>query len=133
MKELQPCTFRPALNSKSEFFARQSRGCSLDALSERLHHGADMRETLRRKAKELLEADRLCSCTFCPQINPPGPKQTSRTPIHLRAGAGRQINEERSHQKQADDPFHSESRFQHTAADIRPGTTAAHGTQSAAC
>jgi len=117
MKELQPCTFRPALNSKSEFFARRSRGCSLDALSERLHHGADMRETLRRKAKDLLEADQLFSCTFCPQINPRGPKQTSRTPIHLRAGAGRQTIEERFHQKQAVDHLNSESRFQPTISE----------------
>merc|ERR1719410_339857 len=45
--ELQQCTFRPAINTKSQFYARRSRGCCLEPLAERLHHEADKREKLR--------------------------------------------------------------------------------------
>mmetsp|Transcript_40746 Transcript_40746/g.93781 ORF Transcript_40746/g.93781 Transcript_40746/m.93781 type:complete len:531 (+) Transcript_40746:89-1681(+) len=68
-QELNECTFRPKINVRSEFYARRARGCFAEPLAERLHHEADKRAALRKKAKELLDADAMCDYTFHPQIN----------------------------------------------------------------
>jgi len=85
-RELEQCTFRPAINGRSEMYAQRSRACSVEPLAQRLHHEGDKRLTLRNKARELLEADELCAYSFRPQINPSNPtKKRDRTPIHIRA------------------------------------------------
>lgn len=86
---MQECTFKPSINARSEFYARRSRGCYLEPLAQRLHHEADKRNMLRQKAKELMQADEMCSYTFRPEINRRRPSSSSaveqgRTPIHLR-------------------------------------------------
>lgn len=100
-RELQQCTFQPVVNSKSEFFARRSRGCSLETLTERLHRGADLRVTLRRKCKELMEADALCECTFRPQINAQSARQSGDDPIHVRAELLQRAREKRARVRQS--------------------------------
>lgn len=112
-KEMEKCTFRPAINSRSQFYAQRSRGSLFEPLAERLHHEADKRSTLRHKAKELLEADDMCSYTFHPQINPDrSNKEVNHTPIHLRAEAIRQMKEERSRAMQTAKNVSAECSFQ---------------------
>lgn len=93
-KEMESCTFRPTINNKSELFSRRSRGCHAEPLVDRLHHEADRRASMRTKAKEIIEADAMCSCTFRPQINRSRSADSS-TPIHLRSEASRQIKLEK--------------------------------------
>lgn len=110
-KEIEGCTFHPTINSKSEVYAKRSRGCFGEPLVSRLHHEAANRATLRNKAKELLEVDEVVSCTFRPQINRnyPSGKTAPRTPIHLRAKELQQAKVERVREAQggpnADCPF----------------------------
>lgn len=84
-REMEQCTFRPAISSRSEVFARHARACCAEPLAERLHHEGDRKIRLRHKARELVEADELYSHSFHPQINTSRPSTAGRTPIHLRA------------------------------------------------
>ena len=69
-----------------------SRGCSFEPLTDRLHHEADKRVTLREKAKQLLDAYEMCEHTFHPQINRSfSSTESGRAPIHLRARAIQQL------------------------------------------
>jgi len=82
---MQECTFRPAISSKSDSYARRARGCSTEPLTERLYHEADKRAAFREKAKELLEADKVGSHTFCPSVNHTQPtRSVNHVPIHKR-------------------------------------------------
>lgn len=113
VKEMEECTFRPSINSKSKFFARRTRGCYLETLEDRLHHEADKRTTLRQKAKELLEADEMCSYTFQPQINrPTSGEENGRMPIHLRTEEIRQRQQARVTARQAAEDMRSDCSFQ---------------------
>jgi len=103
-RELEKCTFQPAINVRSEFYARRSRGCLSEPLNERLFNEHGHRETLRTKAKELLDADVMCSYTFRPKINPnrtSSCNDNDRTPLHLRTEAIRQMKEDRVKSMQA--------------------------------
>lgn len=113
-REMQQCTFRPAINAKSEFYARKARGCYQETLAERLHHEADKRETLRTKAKELLETDTMCSYTFQPQINRTRPSQStgSRAPIHMRTEEIQQKKDQKLRAVQAAKDEGTECHFQ---------------------
>eukprot|EP00435_Cladocopium_sp_Y103_P066649 s462_g28.t4 len=96
MEELGECTFQPSINSRSEFYARRSRGCFAEALPERLYHEADKRTNLRNKAKEIMEADALCSYTFQPKINENSRGSIGqRAPLHLRIETLNKKREER--------------------------------------
>jgi hypothetical protein len=115
MQEMEQCTFKPSINSRSEFYARRSRGCYVEPLPQRLHHEADKRAMLRNKAKELLEADAMCSYTFRPQINKKSSsnsKESGRTPIHLRAEAIQQMKQDRVRSAQVAEDKRSECYFQ---------------------
>jgi len=116
MRELEQCTFQPSINSRSEFYARRSRGCFIEPLPDRLFHEADKRASLRHKAKELLEADSLCSYTFQPQINSGKGGSTGngrdRTPIHVRASSIQQQKQERVRSAQMAEEQRSERWFQ---------------------
>eukprot|EP00931_Biecheleriopsis_adriatica_P009108 TRINITY_DN110215_c0_g1_i1.p1 TRINITY_DN110215_c0_g1~~TRINITY_DN110215_c0_g1_i1.p1 ORF type:complete len:761 (-),score=149.48 TRINITY_DN110215_c0_g1_i1:20-2302(-) len=99
LRESQQCTFQPAINSKSDFYARRSRGCFIVPLQERLFHEADQRSTLRSKAKEFLDADDMYECTFQPKINKNHSgtaNHSDSTPLHLRTDAIRQMKEDRT-------------------------------------
>lgn len=112
-KEMENCTFKPEINSKSEFYARRARGCYVEPLEERLHHEADKRDILRQKAKELLEADEMCSYTFQPQINRTGTNgEGDRTPIHKRAEELRQQRLEKTAAREAEEAMRSDCSFQ---------------------
>lgn len=96
MEELGECTFQPSINSRSDFYARRSRGCFAEALPERLYHEADKRTNLRNKAKEIMEADALCSYTFQPKINENSKGSIGqRAPLHLRIETLNKKREER--------------------------------------
>lgn len=110
-REMEQCTFRPAINSKSEFFARRSRACCAEPLVERLHREGDAKINLRHKAKELLEADELCSHSFHPQINKPRPSTPGRVPIHLRAEEVRLRREEHHRTLRSAESARSECSF----------------------
>jgi len=111
-QEVQECTFHPMINGKSDFYARRSRGCFAEPLAERLHHEADRRASLRSKAKELLEVDEVCACSFRPQINPSDPtKEAARTPIHLRAGEVLQARGERIREAQVAEDMRTDCNF----------------------
>jgi len=113
LHEMTKCTFRPSINNKSEFYARRSRGCLIEPLAERLHHEADKRSTLRQKAKELLEADEMCSYTFKPQINRSrSTEDGKRTPLHLRTEEIRKKRQERASKAQAMQELRSDCSFQ---------------------
>ena len=95
-RALQQCTFRPTIGSRSQLFATRARGCSFEPLTDRLHHEADKRVTLREKAKQLLDADEMCEHTFHPQINRSfSSTESGRAPIHLRARTIQQLKQER--------------------------------------
>ncbi|CAJ1374603.1 unnamed protein product [Effrenium voratum] len=89
----EQCTFQPAINGKSELFARRARGCYAEALPQRLYNDAQRRSTLRNKAKELLDAEDLYQCTFTPQIN--HRSDNGRVPLHLRTKAIQQMKQDR--------------------------------------
>lgn len=96
MEELGECTFQPSINSRSDFYARRSRGCFAEALPERLYHEADKGTNLRNKAKEIMEADALCSYTFQPKINENSKGSIGqRAPLHLRIETLNKKREER--------------------------------------
>jgi len=112
-REMEQCTFRPAINCRSEFYARRSRGCFLEPLADRLHHEADKRMTLRHKAKELLQADEMCSYTFRPQINRNrASSKDAHTPIHLRAETIQQMKQAHARQEQAAEDVRADCSFQ---------------------
>ncbi|CAE7856323.1 HMG1, partial [Symbiodinium microadriaticum] len=110
MQELDECTFQPSINARSEYYARRSRSCFVESLPERLYHEADKRASLRNKAKELMEADALCSYTFQPNINPS--RGATRAPLHLRAEELRQRREQRVRSAQIAEERRSGSLFQ---------------------
>lgn len=113
MEELGECTFQPSINSRSEFYARRSRGCFAEALPERLYHEADKRTNLRNKAKEIMEADVLCSYTFQPKINEKSRGSIGqRAPLHLRLGTLNKKREERVRSAQVAQEKSSEHFFQ---------------------
>lgn len=112
VREMQQCTFRPTLNAKSDFYARRTRGCLIEPLAERLHHEADKRATLRHKARELLEADMMCSYTFQPQINKHRVSASNHAPIHLRTEAIQQTKQQKMLEAQAAEDRKSECSFQ---------------------
>lgn len=109
---MDKCTFKPEINSKSEFYARRSRGCFIEPLAERLHHEGDKRMTLRHKAKELMEADAMCEYTFQPQINQRSRSVENRAPIHARAQELKKRREQQISNKQAHEEMRSECSFQ---------------------
>ncbi|CAJ1457462.1 unnamed protein product [Effrenium voratum] len=111
MEELGECTFQPSINTRSEFYARRSRGCVAEPLPERLFHEADKRANLRNKAKEIMEADSLCSYTFQPQINQ-SKSQGSRAPLHQRAEALQKRREERVRSAQLAEERRADNYFQ---------------------
>eukprot|EP00929_Paragymnodinium_shiwhaense_P115453 TRINITY_DN8433_c0_g1_i1.p1 TRINITY_DN8433_c0_g1~~TRINITY_DN8433_c0_g1_i1.p1 ORF type:complete len:610 (-),score=148.97 TRINITY_DN8433_c0_g1_i1:241-2070(-) len=112
-REMEDCTFKPKLNTKSEFYARRSRGCYLEPLAERLHHEADMRAVLRQKAKELLEADEMCAYSFQPKINsrPSSAGPEARTPIHRRTEMLRRQKQEQAKAAQEAEDRRTECSF----------------------
>lgn len=114
LTEMKQCTFKPSINTKSEFYARRSRGCYVEPLAARLHHEADKRTMLRQKAKELLEADEMCSYTFQPQINRTGPtgEEVEQTPLHLRTEEIRRMQQEKCAARQAAEDERSDCSFQ---------------------
>ncbi|CAJ1335105.1 unnamed protein product, partial [Effrenium voratum] len=93
------------------FYARRSRGCVAEPLPERLFHEADKRANLRNKAKEIMEADSLCSYTFQPQINQ-SKSQGSRAPLHQRAEALQKRREERVRSAQLAEERRADNYFQ---------------------
>lgn len=109
---MDQCTFKPEINSKSEFYARRSRGCFIEPLAERLHHEGDKRMTLRHKAKELMEADAMCEYTFQPQINQRSRSVENRAPIHVRTQELKKRREQQLSAKQAQEERRSECSFQ---------------------
>lgn len=116
-QELQECTFKPTINSKSDFYARRSRGCYLMPLADRLHHEADKRATLRHKAKELLQADEMCSHTFQPNINHRSPAQgkereRQQLPLHMRTEELRRQQAEKRQAAQNAEDERQECSFQ---------------------
>lgn len=113
MEELGECTFQPSINSRSEFYARRSRGCFAQALPERLYHEADKRTNLRNKAKEIMEADALYSYTFQPKINESSRGSIGpRAPLHLRVDTLTKKREERVRSAQMAEEKESENFFQ---------------------
>jgi len=82
-EEVDKCTFCPSINTRSEFYARRSRGCLLEPFVDRLHHEADKRTVLRQKAKELLEADEMGTYPFKPTTN-----ESDKRPASASASAG---------------------------------------------
>mmetsp|Transcript_64173 Transcript_64173/g.150449 ORF Transcript_64173/g.150449 Transcript_64173/m.150449 type:complete len:701 (-) Transcript_64173:75-2177(-) len=110
LQDLDECTFQPSINARSEYYARRSRSCFVESLPERLYHEADKRASLRNKAKELMEADTLCSYTFQPNINPS--RGANRAPLHLRAEELRQRREQRVRNAQIAEERRSGSLFQ---------------------
>jgi len=113
--EMQECTFKPAINNRSEFYARRTRGCYLEPLSERLHHEADKLAILRQKAKELLEADEMCAYSFRPNINRSRSSDDlrgDRTPLHLRAEKISKKRQENLRAAQAAEDVRSDCSFQ---------------------
>lgn len=113
IEELEECTFQPSINSRSEFYARRSRGCLAEALPERLYHEADRRANLRNKAKEIMEADALCSCTFQPKINRKSTGSVGqRAPLHLRLDTLSKQREERARSAHLAEEKRSEHFFQ---------------------
>ena len=118
MEELGECTFQPSINSRSEFYARRSRGCLAEALPERLYHEADTRTNLRNKAKEIMEADALCSYTFQPKINENSRGSIGpRAPLHLRLETLTKKREERVRSAQLAQEKSSEHFFQPKISD----------------
>ncbi|CAE7207648.1 HMG1 [Symbiodinium natans] len=111
LQEMDECTFQPSINTRSEYYARRSRSCLAEPLPERLFHEADKRANLRNKAKELMEADALCSYTFQPNINPRS-KGTHTVPLYLRADELRQRREQRVRSAQLAEERRSENLFQ---------------------
>lgn len=109
---MDQCTFKPEINSKSEFYARRSRGCFIEPLADRLHHEGDKRMTLRHKAKELMEADAMCEYTFQPQINRRSKSVENRAPIYTRTQELKKRREQQISTKQAQEVMHSECSFQ---------------------
>ena len=113
MEELENCTFQPSINSRSDFYARRSRGCVAEALPDRLYHEADKRANLRNKAKEIMEADALCSYTFQPKINENSKGSVGeRPPLHLRLDTLNKQREERARSAQVAEEKRSEHFFQ---------------------
>lgn len=120
--EMQHCTFKPSIGTRSEFYARRSRGCLLEPLASRLHHEADQRECLRQKAKELLEKDEMCNYTFKPQINTDRgsslhgrsaePGQGDHKPLHLRLDEIQKSRKEHLDAMQAEAHLHADCTFQ---------------------
>eukprot|EP00439_Symbiodinium_sp_Y106_P068333 s1013_g11.t1 len=82
MRLKEACTFRPAINEKSDAFARRSRGCLAEPLNERLYNDAGRRSKLRAQAKELLDANDLYECTFTPRINAQRNEGEARIPLN---------------------------------------------------
>lgn len=96
MRLKEACTFRPAINEKSDAFARRSRGCLAEPLNERLYNDAGRRSKLRAQAKELLDANDLYECTFTPRINAQRNEGEARIPLHLRSEAIQQTKQART-------------------------------------
>ncbi|CAE7356800.1 HMG1 [Symbiodinium sp. CCMP2592] len=96
MRLKEACTFRPAINQKSDAFARRSRGCLAEPLNERLYNDAGRRSKLRAQAKELLDANDLYECTFTPRINAQRNEGEARIPLHLRSEAIQQTKQART-------------------------------------
>lgn len=116
-KEMEQCTFKPEINSKSEFYARRARGCYVEPLVERLHHEADKRMILRQKAKDLMDADEMCSYTFQPQIKRTGTSSENERPLYLRSEELRQQRQEKSTAREAMEAMKSDCSFQPRISD----------------
>eukprot|EP00916_Digyalum_oweni_P001605 GHVL01003070.1.p1 GENE.GHVL01003070.1~~GHVL01003070.1.p1 ORF type:complete len:533 (-),score=131.00 GHVL01003070.1:428-2026(-) len=87
-KTEENCTFRPKINPKSSYFAQKVRTCGDNpgaSLVERLHTEADRRESVRNRAKELIEEEKIMQCPFQPQISRSN-KDFSRKSIDKRLG-----------------------------------------------
>lgn len=109
---MKECTFRPAIGTKSELYARRARGCSAEPLVERLYHEADKRATLREKAKELVEADEVVALTFTPTVNRTPSKGSNYTPIHQRVDVIQRQKQEKVRVLQQEDEKQLEGAFQ---------------------
>lgn len=114
-REMQECTFRPTISTRSQYYANKARGCSTEPLVERLHHEADKRVLLREKAKELLERDESMTIPFRPAASGkarPNQGDWRSPPLHLRAQSWQRRRSERLRVAQEAEGKRQEGLFQ---------------------